>query len=248
MFVFRGETIGTNQEVAIKVMKTQTKRGKMQMKLIDELANLRQCEHPNIVQFLDSFLVEDSLWLVMECIDGVTLDDVVTREAMNMHQIRFICKKILLALECLHTKGIIHRDIKGNNILLGKDGLVKLTDFGSSVLEKERKLLSLIGTALWMAPEMIDGKVYNCSVDIWSFGITVIEMLQGYPPYLGEGRGKALMLILENGTPNFVKQGSLQPELQDFLQQCLHVDPAKASHGIKSSSTWVLEWNISYCS
>ena len=228
--VFRGETIDDGRQVAIKVMEMYSLRepGKIFRRVLDELTNLKHYQHPCIPQYLDSYIVDDSLWLVMEYIDGITLADflIYHGESMQMGQTALVCKTVLTALEYLHQNGVIHRDIKNSNIVLGVDGTVKLIDMGYSITE-DRKPFRRAGTPHWIAPEVIERTPYDRSVDIWSLGITVISMLTGYTPYTTEMGETLFQLILQNGTPAIVEEDCFEPEVQDFLKQCLQVDPKK---------------------
>ncbi|NXX39865.1 PAK3 kinase, partial [Tricholaema leucomelas] len=131
-----------------------------------------------------SYLVGAELWLVLEYLAGGSLADVVKVTRMNEGETAVVCRECLQGLDCLHSDGIIHRDIKGCNILLGMDGSVKLADFGVCALltPEKNKRTSYAGTPHWIAPEILREEPYGAKVDIWSLGITAVEMAEGEPP------------------------------------------------------------------
>ncbi|KIO30594.1 hypothetical protein M407DRAFT_69045 [Tulasnella calospora MUT 4182] len=225
--VYTAYQVGTNLCVAIKQMDLDEQPKK---NIVNEILVMRSSRHPNIVNFIDSFLHKNILWVVMEYMEGGPLMDVVVNNLMTEGQIAAVSREMCQGLEHLHRHGVIHRNIKSENVLLSLQGNIKLTDFGFCVQTSDPNLskqTNRVGTPHWVAPEVITRKVYGPKVDIWGLGIVAIEMVEGEPPYINQNQIKVLYLIATNGTPTIGNPECLSPVFKDYLAQVLEVDAEK---------------------
>jgi len=201
-----------------------------------EVDILKEFPHEAIVGLAGAYLWKNDLWIVLELCEGGAVDDVLIEleEGLSEPAIKGINQQLLKGMEYLHNNGVIHRDLKAGNILLKKDGSVKLTDFGVSSMSKSAKerRSTFIGTPYWMAPEVVlcendKEKTYDNKSDIWSLGITVIELAETSPPYSDMHPMRVLFKIPKADSPTLTDQGKWSQNLHDFLACCLFKDPEK---------------------
>ncbi|EPY73492.1 serine/threonine-protein kinase PAK 3 isoform 1 [Camelus ferus] len=206
--VYTALDIATGQEVAIKQMNLQ-QQPKKEL-IINEILVMRENKNPNIVNYLDSYLVGDELWVVMEYLAGGSLTDVVTETCMDEGQIAAVCRE-------METLTVSYK---------AKLNPYPPADFGfcAQITPEQSKRSTMVGTPYWMAPEVVTRKAYGPKVDIWSLGIMAIEMVEGEPPYLNENPLRALYLIATNGTPELQNPERLSAVFRDFLNRCLEMD------------------------
>ena len=220
--VFKAIYKKTGQTVAIKEIDLEKTSDEL-TEIQREIDMLRVCKSEYVVSCEGSTLVDSKLWIVMEYMGGGSIRDLIQIRKMPENTIAIVLKQILLALNFLHKGRKIHRDIKAANILLSNDGDIKLADFGvASSLEARTKAYTFVGTPFWMAPEIIAEEGYNEKCDIWSLGITAIEVATGMPPYHELYPQRVLMLIPQNPPPTL--QGDFSPQFKDFVSKCLVKD------------------------
>jgi serine/threonine protein kinase len=172
--------------------------------LMHEIGIMKISRHPNIVSLLNAYYSDGEVCIVLEYMSVGKITDLLVRDMPFPEPvIVYTMKSILRALAHMHKTHKLHRDIKSDNILIDKYGNVKIADFGfaTSLAADKRTCESLAGTPCWMAPELIRGKAYNYKVDIWSVGITAIELAEGRPPHITEPPIRAMLLITTSKPP-----------------------------------------------
>ena len=184
-------------------------------------------DHPNIVKYIECIRTKSHINLVLEYVENGSLHQMVKQSGkMGEHLVFIFVKQILEGLAYLHNQGIIHRDIKGANLLLTKNGIVKLADFGYSILNDKNKVNSIVGTACFMAPEVIEQKGnISPKCDIWSLGCTIIQLLTTKPPYYEFEPMAAMFRIVTDDCPPI--PNGISNFLKDFLLKCFIKEPSK---------------------
>ncbi|CAO3589715.1 unnamed protein product [Absidia cylindrospora] len=218
----------TNRLVAIKKISSAAK-DKI-AKLTNELNSMKMSRHPNIIELITHYTVDEDVWVVTEYMD-VSLADIIAGETSLLtepHMAR-ITREIVRGLAHLHRLNRIHRDIRSDNILINARGDIKLADFSqcAQMAMDQDKRQSVVGTPYWMAPEVIKGKEYDTKVDIWSLGVMMMEMAQGDPPYIDHPPLRAVFLIAANGIPKLDCPEQWSSALIDFIEQCTIMDPSR---------------------
>ncbi|XP_053291861.1 STE20-like serine/threonine-protein kinase isoform X3 [Pleuronectes platessa] len=226
--VYKAQNKHNGTLAAAKVIDTKTE-DELEDYMV-EIEILASCDHHHIVKLLDAFYFESKLWILIEFCAGGAVDAIMLEleRPLTEPQIRVVCRQTLEALVYLHENKVIHRDLKAGNILLSLDGEVKLADFGVSA--KNTKTLqrrdSFIGTPYWMAPEVVmcetsKDRPYDYKADIWSLGVTLIELAQIEPPNHEMNPMRVLLKIAKADPPTLMHPSRWSSQFNDFLRKAL---------------------------
>lgn len=250
--VYHATVKNTSQSVAFKIIDLDTiKDSGVHSKsdsgthflsdVIKEISILKKCRHENVVELKTAFVHKSNICLVMELFEGGTLQDILKQPQFqngfkDEDLIACILKQILKGLKYCHDNDILHRDLKANNVLINKEGVCKLSDFGFSGElteggEKKKVRHTFVGSTHWMAPEVMvqAGMGYNQSADIWSFGITALELANGKTPTEDFSELKIYLQTIEGPSPSlnvdlFKNYSKL---FKDMISLCLEKDPKR---------------------
>ncbi|KAI1394306.1 cell division control protein [Hypoxylon trugodes] len=224
--VYKAIHWGTGEAVAVKQIKL-VNLPKSELRMIEaEIDLLKNLNHDNIVKYIGFVKSTDCLNIILEYCENGSLHSICKAYGkFPENLVGVYMTQVLQGLQYLHDQGVIHRDIKGANILTTKDGKVKLADFGvsTSTLAGPDKEAQVVGTPYWMAPEIIELSGATPASDIWSLGCTVIELLSGKPPYHHLQAMPALFAIVNDDHPPLPE--GVSSAARDFLIQCFQKDP-----------------------
>nr|CAB3502249.1 unnamed protein product [Digitaria exilis] len=240
--VYRAVFIPTNRTVAVKCLDLDRVNIAPMYCVQDDVRKEAQTmsliDHPNVIRSYCSFVVDHNLWVVMPFMSEgscLHLMKVAYPEGFDEPVIASILKETLKALEYLHRQGHIHRDVKAGNILIDSPGVVKLGDFGVSACmfdrgDRQRARNTFVGTPCWMAPEVLQpGSGYNFKADIWSFGITALELAHGHAPFSKYPPMKVLLMTLQNAPPglDYDRDKRFSKAFKEMVAMCLVKDQTK---------------------
>lgn len=200
--------------------------------LTKEIDVLCQINNPYTIKYFGTVPLEGSLMILMEYCDRCSLRSILDarQQVLSEDQISFVMHDLLKALEIIHNDyHMVHRDIKSANILLNSKGDIKICDFDiSKIFESDSfQNMTIVGAPYWMSPEVISGISYSYEADIWSVGITAVELCEGAPPYAELDPTKAMIEIAIKGFPGYRFPSMHSPELCDFISHCIETDPSK---------------------
>lgn len=226
----------TGQSVAIKVIDLDVLEGTTFDDIRRELQIMRMCVHPNVLTYHVAFPVGSKMYLVMPLVSGGSCQNVI-REIRKLHgtsirsegAIAYILRETANALNYFHHSQQIHRDLKAGNILLDSDGHLFLSDFGVSASMRDSKVRqTFVGTPCWMAPEVLEQKKgYDYKADIWSLGISALELANGAAPYHNYHPLKVMKNIIEQPPPVLSKSAGWSADFVKLVSDCLQKDPTE---------------------
>ena len=229
--VFKADDLLMRRPVAVKILKDEIARDEPSVKrFINESKAVSMLSHPNIVNIYDVSMKNAEKYIVMEYIEGITLKNYMTKKGvLSLREIIGYTEQILRALSHAHAKGIVHRDIKPQNIMLLKNGIVKVTDFGIAKLPNAETVTmtdKAIGTVYYISPEQASGNAIDARSDIYSLGVMMYEMATGRLPFTADSPvSVALMQINEAATPPREINNHMPRGLEQIIERAIEKSP-----------------------
>lgn len=223
--VYGALDLRNGRSVAIKQVSLRDVDKDELLSIETEISLLRKLKHENIVKYHDTIKTQGYLYIVLEYMENGSLAQFIKKfGSLSETLVAMYITQVLRGLAYLHEQGVLHRDVKGANILTTKDGLVKLADFGVAIkLNETQKANSVVGSPYWMAPEVIEMAGWSSASDIWSVGCTIIELLTTKPPYFDLAPMAALFRIVQEDHPPLPQR--MSPALHDFIMKCFMKEP-----------------------
>ncbi|KAJ1556316.1 hypothetical protein HK405_002373 [Cladochytrium tenue] len=237
--VYFGLNVNTMDIMAVKQVELvpsnqSAESGRLRKKMVDalnvEVRLLRELDHPNVVRYLGFDIQENVVSLFLQYVDGGSIASMLSLYGpFELHIAQLFVRQVVDGLQYLHDRFIIHRDIKGANLLVDREGTVRIADFGISKKNeystpyKYNARMSLQGSVFWMAPEVLKGRGYSAKVDIWSLGCVTLEMLTGTHPWKGFGETQTMWRLGKDNAPPLPTM--LDERARNFIETCCTVNP-----------------------
>lgn len=222
--VFLAESKQTGQQVAIKAL---PKSSFSVAELMQEVEILSELNHPCISKYIGHYQTERYLYVVMEYCEGKQLyTKVIEQDKFSEEETMAIMEQLLRAISYCHSRRIVHRDLKPENVMYSADGVVKLIDFGLSIKLDGMASEELVGTAFYIAPEIVRAKVYTKASDIWSLGIMMYVLLTGCVPVPGQTFDEVIENVKKYKGPSFKQRmwDGISAEAKNLLGRMLDVN------------------------
>ncbi|GAN06059.1 conserved hypothetical protein [Mucor ambiguus] len=218
----------TKKQVAVKIIDKRVHDYRVMSRLVREISLMEALDHPNIVRLYETYETTDSLYLVMEYVEGYNLDEFLQHRGGKLpeNEARDIFRQMAAAMDYCHSRWVVHRDLKAPNILLTRDFQVKIADFGLGNRYGRRRLKTICGSMLYYSPEIINGQGYTGpEVDCWCLGVSLYRMTVGEEPFHRANTVGDLRKDVTGG--NFIIPNHLSVGLRNTIMKCMSVDKNK---------------------